>query len=230
MDLPINSLQDKELNSEMSSKPSSKKPLIILFAFLFLVFVLFGILYGVNTGVFNSILKIKTGGNKEDLRSENVIKEIGDDEETAFGSLVNKSEVLTQETLTNDFLTFKEKMLSGINDELWNWKDDFAHVNVYEMNKGEGIIYVDFLIPGDGRFSGSGDVKEHSAVKVSCLDEFTLVVDPSSLEVIKTGVNLFDNLIPEKDSLLFKCSDEKCTETRKECLILKDANTNTNAE
>jgi|GEM_PF-5104363 len=228
MDLPINSLQDKELNSEMSSsKSSSKKPLIILFTFLSLVLVLFGILYGVNTGVFNSILKIKTDENKEDL---SVVKEIGDDEETAFGSLVNKSEILTQETLTNDFLTFKEKMLSGISDELWSWEDDFVHVKVYEINKGEGIIYVDFLIPGDGRFSGSGDVKEHSAVKVSCLDEFTLVVDPSSLEVIKTGVNLFDNFIPEKDSLLFKCFDEKCVETRKECLILKDANTNTNAE
>ncbi|NMB91385.1 hypothetical protein GYA37_00895 [candidate division WWE3 bacterium] len=227
MDLPIDSLQDKELSSEVNNKSSSKKTLIILFTFLSLVLVLFGILYGVNTGVFNSILKIKTDENKEDL---SVIKNTVDGKDTAFGSLVNKSEVLTQEISANDFLTFKEKMLSGISDELWNWKDDFAHVNVYEMNKGEGIIYVGFLIPGDSRFSGSDNIKEHSAVKVSCLDEFTLVVDPSSLEVTKTGVNLFDNLIPGKDSLLFKCSDEKCRETRKECLILKDANTNTNTE
>ena len=228
MNLPINTSNVDNLKKKNFI---TKFFLSILLVLILTVFLVLNGYYDKYAGVFSIKIpfpKEKYSFNEGDLvcvtyeEYKSIIKSSVDSNPSAFGNLVSGNATSGMDvSKIGDFLKFKERISSGISDNLWSWGNDFAYAQVYDLNKETSVASLDFSMPGDSRFNNG---LEHSVVKVLCLDESTATISGEKLEVVKIGVSIFESVTPKESFIFFKCSNEKCEETGKECVIVKNNN------
>ncbi|MFH1648614.1 MAG: hypothetical protein ABIA11_02715 [Patescibacteria group bacterium] len=208
----------------MSLPKVNLRHLLIIFIICFLtVFLIRKSYYSKNLGVFFIQNPLFVGEfNLKDLVCSLPGREDTIDEKTEsiFENLTILKESFSDEQLSSmqGFLEFRVRALKGINTDNWDWENDFAYAYIRQLDLVDSLIYLNIDIPDDQRFQSDSGV---FVAKVSCALKSTATANNMNLELIEIGVDVFENVEPNKDAIFFKCLNDRCDEIGEECIIVK---------
>ncbi|NMB91593.1 hypothetical protein GYA37_01955 [candidate division WWE3 bacterium] len=195
-------------------------PMGIIFC-LFTVYWFFPVLVGTwsfITGYFNRSKDTISIVNDTTTEIESIYSNIKMEDFTPSEDTLSSPEIWNPSLV--DFYSFIDSYFRSINRDgfwgNWNYNNSYVFGDVLSFDKENNTVKVFISLPDNQPFS-----KKVQDILVKCTKETSSIISSNNLIAKEQNVDLFDVMIPGKDSIYFYCLDKDCSSMGASCILVR---------